>query len=188
MTTLRRRKCLCCKTLFKPDPRQKNRQRYCSQSACRKASKAASQKKWLNKPENRQYFAGHDNVARVQAWRAAHPDYWRNNKPLLSAAPLQDSSLAQATDISTETGHLTALPLQELIALQAPVLIGIIAQLTGDTLQDQIANSTRRLLTLGADILTNTKTQAKPPQGEFDESNPPKPPATSPNTQAVQLG
>ena len=54
----RRRKCLCCGGLFRPDPRNRRHQRYCSQPACRKASKAASQRRWLGKPDNRDYFRG----------------------------------------------------------------------------------------------------------------------------------
>lgn len=68
----RRRKCLCCGDLFRPDPRNRHHQVYCSQPACRKASKAASQRRWLAKPDNRDYFRGPESVARVQAWRAAH--------------------------------------------------------------------------------------------------------------------
>jgi hypothetical protein len=38
-----RRKCKCCLKLFRPDPRNHRHQSYCSVSACRAASKAASQ-------------------------------------------------------------------------------------------------------------------------------------------------
>jgi hypothetical protein len=41
------RKCLCCKGLFDPDPRNINRQRYCSNTDCRLASKLASQAAWF---------------------------------------------------------------------------------------------------------------------------------------------
>jgi hypothetical protein len=44
-----RRKCLCCLRLFRPDPRNRRHQRYCSAPDCRAASKATSQ---LAKPEN----------------------------------------------------------------------------------------------------------------------------------------
>jgi len=64
-----RKKCHNCKTLFVPNPRKKGQHFYCKKDECRKASKAASQKKWLNKPENRDYFCGPDNVKRVQEWR-----------------------------------------------------------------------------------------------------------------------
>ena len=36
-----RRKCKCCLALFRPDPRNRHHQRYCSAAACRAASKAA---------------------------------------------------------------------------------------------------------------------------------------------------
>jgi hypothetical protein len=52
------RKCLCCCELFRADPRNLHHQKYCSKAACRKASKAASQRRWLAKAENRDYFRG----------------------------------------------------------------------------------------------------------------------------------
>ena len=72
-----RRKCKCCLKLFRPDPRNRHHQRYCSVPACRAASKAASQARWLAVAENQGYFRGPVNVARVQAWRSHHPGYWR---------------------------------------------------------------------------------------------------------------
>ena len=62
-----RRKCKCCRKLFRPDPRNRRHQYYCSAPACRAASKAASQARWLAQPENRNYFRGPVHVARVQA-------------------------------------------------------------------------------------------------------------------------
>ena len=47
-----RRKCKCCLKLFRPDSRNRRHQHYCSALACRAASKAASQARWLAKPEN----------------------------------------------------------------------------------------------------------------------------------------
>ena len=72
-----RRKCKCCLKLFRPDPRNHRHQRYCSAPACRAASKASSQARWLAAPGNQDYFRGPVNVARVQAWRSRHPGYWR---------------------------------------------------------------------------------------------------------------
>ena len=56
MTTRTRRKCRHCGQLFRPDPRNLRHQRYCSAKECRRASKAASQRRWLAKAENRDYF------------------------------------------------------------------------------------------------------------------------------------
>ena len=66
MTTRRRRKCRHCGQLFRPDPRNLRHQRYCSAKECRRASKAASQRRWLAKAENRDYFRGPEQMARVR--------------------------------------------------------------------------------------------------------------------------
>jgi hypothetical protein len=47
-----RRKCKCCRKLFRPDPRNGRHQYYCSAPTRRAASKAASQARWLAQPEN----------------------------------------------------------------------------------------------------------------------------------------
>ena len=62
MAKIKSKKCRDCGKLFKPDPRNVKNQWYCHRQECRKASKAASQKRWLQKPENRNYFRGPDNV------------------------------------------------------------------------------------------------------------------------------
>ena len=72
-----RRKCKCCLKFFRPDPRNRRHQRYCSAPRCRAASKAGSQARWLAKPENHDYFRGPINVARVRRWRSGNPYYWR---------------------------------------------------------------------------------------------------------------
>jgi len=82
----RRRTCLNCAENFTPDPRNARRQRYCSQPPCQAASKRASQAKWLAKEENRHYHRGPTAVARVQAWRQAHPGYSRRKPPAPAAA------------------------------------------------------------------------------------------------------
>jgi hypothetical protein len=52
-----RRKCKCCRELFRPDPCNRRHQRYFSAPRCRRASKAASQARWLSKPGNEAYEA-----------------------------------------------------------------------------------------------------------------------------------
>ena len=71
------RKCMSCGEFFIPDHRSGECQRYCCAADCRRASKAASQAAWLARPPNNDYFSGPFHVARVQAWRAAHPGYSR---------------------------------------------------------------------------------------------------------------
>jgi len=148
----RRRNCLCCGVLFRPDPRNRRHQRYCSLPACRKASKAASQRRWLTQPQNRDYFKGAENVARVKAWRVVHPGYWRGSGRH-SGPALQDGCCAQPIETPSKSGTLMGAALQDLFSAQPTVLIGLIAHITDTTLQDDIARSTRRLLELGQDIL-----------------------------------
>ena len=110
----RRRRCLCCQKLFGSDPRLRHRQKYCSESDCRAASKRSSQQRWLRKPENHEYFRGAQHVDRVQAWRAQNPGYWR--KAPINGEPLQEMILAQPDDPVKKSGSLA---LQETSALQA---------------------------------------------------------------------
>jgi hypothetical protein len=69
-------KCLHCRELFVADFRNRGRQRHCGKPQCRKVAKALSQRRWLGKAENQNYFRGPENSARVREWRARHPGYW----------------------------------------------------------------------------------------------------------------
>lgn len=152
MPGIKRKKCRHCHTLFIPDPRNRNRQHYCHKPVCRKASKAASQKRWLEKPENRDHFRGPVNVQRVQQWREEHPGYWRR-KPKTTSDALQDPLNQQNTEKIENNSNFADSALQDLLTLQPSVLIGIIAQLTGNALQDDIAMAARRMQQFGNDIL-----------------------------------
>jgi len=163
------RKCLCCKGLFDPDPCNVNRQRYCSNADCRLASKAASQAAWLAKPQNIDYFRDPVHVARVQAWRAAHPGYSRTKStkdPKIPAATpaLQEPLIAQVIDSIEETPIRTESPessgfvaLQDLLNAPTPVLAGLIAHLFDVTLQEDIATTTRRLVQMGHDLMNRSR-------------------------------
>jgi hypothetical protein len=147
-----RRKCICCRKLFRPDPRNRHHQRYCSTPVCRAASKAASQARWLAKPENQDYFRGPVNVARVQLWRSRHPGYGRGIRR--TSAALQEVSMAQPLDSTAAKSDVAHSPLQEVLTAQPAVLIGLIAHIVGTPLQDDIVRATARLLRLGQDILS----------------------------------
>ena len=156
------RKCLCCGEFFDLDHRNRKRQRYCSAAPCRRASKAASQAAWLSQPKNAAYFSHPVHVARVQAWRAAHPGYSRA-KPWTPKA-LQDSLIAQVVVFVEETPIRAETPappvisaLQDLLNAPSPVLAGLIAHLFEVTLQDDIASTTRRLIQLGHDVINRSR-------------------------------
>lgn len=179
------RKCLCCAKFFDLDHRNRERQRFCSATGCRRASKAASQAAWLAQPQNSGYFRDPVHVARVQAWRAAHPGYGRG-KPRRPPA-LQDALITQVTYSIEECairGEIAAAPsapaLQDLLNAPSPVLAGLIAHLFELTLQEDIAATTRRLVQLGHDVINRG--------GDEDSQARVAPRAAAPGARAVQLG
>ncbi len=109
----KRRRCPNCLQLFDCHPRTRSRQRFCSAPACRAASKQASQRRWLSRPENLDYFCGEQHVNRVQAWRKKNPKYGRETP--ITGGPLQEMIMAQPIDSDEETGGLA---LQDEIRLQ----------------------------------------------------------------------
>lgn len=152
------RKCMSCASFFLPDARSAGRQRYCSAAECRRASKAASQAAWLAQPNNQDYFSGPVHVARVQAWRAAHPGYGRGKA---RAAPaLQDPLPPQVPDVIEEFVDRDAaspvaepLALQDLLNTPTPLLAGLVAHLFQPALQEDMVSTTRRLIQLGRDLI-----------------------------------
>jgi hypothetical protein len=180
------RKCLNCHCFFKPDPRTQGKQKYCLNPDCRKAGKAARQKKWLSKRQNRDYFKGSANVHRVRCWRAKNPGYWKNAKKSSgNNTALQDGLMAQDNDIINKNNDLNQHALQDALASQPSVLIGLIAHLTGSALQDDIVNSTLKLQQLGEDFLHPVNQN----KGENNELQNLAQPGTLPgNTGSVQLG
>jgi hypothetical protein len=179
------RKCLCCGEFFYLDHRNRKRQRYCSGTACRRASKAASQTAWLTQPQNSGYFRDPAHVARVRAWRAAHPGYG-SGKPRRAPA-LQDCLVTQAQDSVEQypiRGEIAGAPgstaLQDLLNTPSPVLAGLIAHLFEVTLQEDIAATTRRLVQLGHDVINRSRDE--------DSQARVAPRAAAPSARAVQLG
>ena len=149
-------KCLHCKELFAPDYRNRGRQKYCPAAACQAASKRASQQRWVSRPDNEEYFRGRENVKRVQQWRAEHPGYWKQ-PPRRPRRALQESCLAQAAGeevvAEKEAPQVSGPALQDLCAIQTPLLVGLIAQFSDTALQEDIVAHTRRLIARGQDIL-----------------------------------
>jgi len=183
----RNRKCKCrhCKEFFRPDPRNAGRQKFCSKPECRKGSKANSQRLWRAKPENRNYFQGPDHVRRSQEWRKAHPGYWRRKGPDDEKA-LQDPLNEKPTQKRDVPDHYAATALQDSLSAQHLVLLGLIANLTGNALQDDMALTLRRLRQLGDDIL-NPPAQSQ--GGQHGNQPPPTmPPTTATHAKTVQLG
>jgi hypothetical protein len=115
-----RRKCLCCQEFYLPDHRNLRHQRYCCKPACRKESKAQSQRRWLQRPENQNYFWGPENSQRVKDWRKRHPGYWRKKTPVQVA--LQEDCQEQ---IPPNEGVNRSAALQEVFLMQPAVVVGL---------------------------------------------------------------
>jgi hypothetical protein len=145
-------KCLHCGEFFEPDARNRGRQRYCRKEPCQAASKSASQQAWLRKPGNEDYFRGADNAARARAWQEKHPGYWkqrRRKRPVV----LQEASNGQPVGGSKVPATDERVVLQDLFQSQPPVVVGLIAHLTGSVLQEDIAAMTRTLHSRGRAVL-----------------------------------
>ena len=145
-------KCLHCNEIHRCEPRSRARQRYCPAADCRRASRAESQRRWLSRPENENYFRGAENCERVRQWRREHPGYWRKKIPAPSGT-LQEISTPQAAEKEALEPPGPQSALQEICFLQPALLVGLVSVLTGHALQEDIASSVRALLDRGEDIL-----------------------------------
>lgn len=147
-------KCLHCGGLFREDARNRGRQRYCAAAVCRKASKAASNRRWLEQPANAGYFQDEANAQRVREWQAAHPGYWkrRRRRP---AVVLQDPLINQVPEYEPVAESGISGVLQDPSNDQTLLLLGVIAHLAGSVLQEDIAETTRSLQSRGRAVMGN---------------------------------
>ena len=185
----RRRNCIVCKELLHPDPRNIGRQKACSLAACQKARKALSQRRWLSKPENRDYFRGPEHVRRVQAWRRKNPNHRPSRAPAKGAPVLQDPSVSQPVEDEPLKLSLTNLALRDALSTQHVLLTGLIALLSGSTLQDDIDSFIRRLIDQGRDIHGMRQSSWAPdpstPSISNDRKTAPSPRAPPPRSRAL---
>ena len=176
------RKCLHCNDKFHSDARNRRHQRYCVKDACRKASKAARQARWLAKPENQNYFRGDANSDRVRQWRLANPGYSRR-KATSRPVALQDVSNSQSIGNESPIASCTASPLQDVLLMQPALIVGLIAVVTGHALQDDIVASARQFLNRGRDILRLVP--SSPESSDHENQAYPLPRAVGPHASPV---
>ena len=162
---IRRRRCKHCNDLYKPDPRNLKRQKFCRKSECKKASKRYSQQKWLMKPQNKGYFSGAVNVIRVQQWRKRNPGYKKREKPKkivpLSESALQDSLSAKFLTGKGFSSDLFQKALQDSLSSKTLVIIGFDTQLNKTALQDIIDPSDQKAVKLVPNVLKKLIDQNK---------------------------
>ena len=106
----------------------------------------------MQKPENQNYFSGSQNSQRVKEWRKRNPGYWRKKKPA-PQEPLQDLCTTQVAQDEEVKRIEISDALQDVLLMQPAVMVGLISMMTGSALQEDIAATTRALLSKGQDIL-----------------------------------
>ena len=148
----RRRRCLGCRQLFVPDPRNHYHPRWCSEPGCQHARQQADQHPWRSRPENRDYFWGAAHVDRVKTWRQKHPGYWKR-PPKSAKGTLQELCPSQPSEEQKVNPSLVVGALQEVLSTQHPMIVGLISMLTASTLQEDIVATGRRLIAKGQEIL-----------------------------------
>jgi hypothetical protein len=155
------RNCLNCTLLFEPDCRHRHDQLYCTKPECKKARQAANLQRWRERPENQGFWRARWNIERVQAWRIAHPEYWKRvkRKKVTDRGVALQIAMKSAQVIENKLDSVgvvrdcvtNRVPAD--FKTQDPVLVGLIAQLTGDTLQNAIHQTTARLYEKGQAVM-----------------------------------
>jgi hypothetical protein len=138
-----RRKCLGCKKLFVPDPRNRRHQRHCGKLACQQTRSMAAVRRWRGRPENRAYWSGPENAARARAWQKEHPNYYKGRKKRVVV--LQNVCRLEAVAVEQDNPKV----LQNVWQTQPPLLLGLISRITGSVLQHDMAQITGQLIANG---------------------------------------
>jgi len=149
----KRRKCHGCNDFFFPDYRNEHHQHYCGKPACRQASKLASQRRWLRKPDNRDYFRDPENARRVREWRQAHPGYWKRKTSRSDSIQVAEPQRVNPVQSSCNVPGSPLGTLQDFCLAKEPGFIGLLSMITGRTLQEDIAPIARRVVEQGQQIL-----------------------------------
>ncbi len=181
-----RRKCACCNTYFTPDFHNSSRQCFCLAPDCRRASKAASQRRWLRKPGNRNHFRDAENVERVQKWRATHPGYWKRSRSPSKPNQLADLEALNAGTRSCNVPSPDPVALQDLALTEHPAFVGLISMVTGSRLQDHIAEVGRNLIIQGINIVGLVPREKLPSPYDSQTTDPTR--SCPPSSTQLQLG
>ncbi len=158
MNSPARRTCRHCRQQFLPDYRNTYHQRFCSTAECQHASKRLSQRRWLLKPVNRNYFREPDNAERVREWRLAHPGYWRTTRDPCTQKRVVEPPQPPLLSTANTSSHLRTL--KDFCRSKTPVLSGLISRLNRCALQEDIARWAREVLLEAQCILDQC--QSKP--------------------------
>jgi hypothetical protein len=155
------RRCCYCRQRFVPDYRNAYHQRFCAKPECQRTSKWTSQRRWLRKPQNRNYFREPDNIVRVRDWRREHPGYWRTHQHRCTRALAIEPARASAPEATSTP--LPACTLQDVCRSKLPILTGILSRLGCCTLQEDIARCAKQMVSEAQCILVQCQSNFSPP-------------------------
>jgi hypothetical protein len=109
---------------------------------------------WLDRPENRDYYRGVQNAERVRAWRGIKtPVNFRKPKKITAQVGVQNSIILDDAIRQRLIRTLPRLSVQDVIIPENVLLLGFIAEITGDTVQNLIAKTLPRLFSRGRHAL-----------------------------------
>jgi hypothetical protein len=89
----------------------------------------------------------------VRQWRQAHPGYWKKEKPVSDGTQAVTSQQVNPVQVSCNVPRSPLGTLQDSCLAQDPGFIGLLAMITGRTLQEDIAPIARRVVEQGQNIL-----------------------------------
>jgi hypothetical protein len=115
----------------------------------------------------------------VRDWRQAHPGYWKKTSPS-GKAQIPDSQQVNPKQVSCNVPPSPLGPLQDFCLAKDPGFIGLVAMITGSTLQEDIAAITRRVVEQGRNILGLNLPGKMPSTYDLQTSAPRGSPAADP--------
>jgi len=151
------RRCKGCKQLFFPDPRTWQRQTFCGKAECQEARMRKNRREWLARPDNEHYWRDNQKSKdRVREWRKRNPGYWKRTRRT-SEGTLQEEIEPKKIGRKRGRGAFGRPPLPEERRRDDILIMGIIAEITGSTLPEDIARTYRRIVAKGREILCTQK-------------------------------
>ena len=157
-----RRKCKCCLKLFRPDPRSRHHQRYCSVPGLQNGQQSRQPSTLARQTRERRLLPRLDKrrpgprvavapsglLAQGSTCRRCVTRSLLTAQPIGSASetnktahtPLQDLIIAQPVGFANETASSSQTQLQEILLAQRAVLIGLIAHIVGTTFEEMLGD------------------------------------------------
>jgi hypothetical protein len=111
------KRCAHCGCWFHPRPQSAWDQKFCGRPQCRRARKSRNLRSWRKRHPDKKY------AAKVRAWAAAYPDYWRRYRKSHPEYARRDkerrSSSMKATRRSANETGWTSIAVEKLQAIEA---------------------------------------------------------------------